>query len=331
MHKGSQLSSWTATRGIDAVAAIGGNDAVVATYALEEEGVRCGGVVLVRAGCDDGLHVVSEVGGPGVLDLANMNGGKGVLGACSDGTVRFFGVGAQGVREGWVERVRDGKEGPIVLSVDMSGELLGASDADGGLYVLRVSAGGCERVAERADVHAAEAWSMCVSGEAEALRVYSGGDDGTLCGWDVDGGGIMFRLRKPHGGVGVTSVVRDAAGTGMLWTGGYDDTLRLWDLRAMRNAVQEIELGGGVWRVKFHPDDPRLMLVATMYDGFKVVRRDAVDGRLRVVCRFDEHKSIAYGAAWMPARETCPGQSVALTGSFYDHSLRLWSSDVAKS
>lgn len=96
-----------------------------------------------------------------------------------------------------------------------------------------------------------------------------------------------------------------------------------------------IEVGGGVWRTKFHPDPKRrAILLATMHDGFKVVElserlvagegwesmqpEDAV-----VITRFDEHGSLAYGVDWCRA-EPVDGKSYVASCSFYDHTMHLW-------
>jgi len=77
-----------------------------------------------------------------------------------------------------------------------------------------------------------------------------------------------------------------------------------------------------------------------MHDGFKVVRFNFDSpGNLdmaspdedhpqqwRVVSRFDEHKSLAYGVDWCAAKERAGGEDNTLIAScsFYDHTLHMW-------
>lgn len=87
----------------------------------------------------------------------------------------------------------------------------------------------------------------------------------------------------------------------------------------MRRPVLEKDVGGGIWRVKWHPHPSRKddLLVACMHDGFKVVKVANDDIATQTENR--EHESMAYGADW----ESQEGHVVA-SASFYDHAARLW-------
>lgn len=115
---------------------------------------------------------------------------------------------------------------------------------------------------------------------------------------------------------------------GELWTGGYDDMIRIWDLRMLKRCVAEVGVGGGVWRIGFHEEMCGVAVVAAMYGGFKVVGRGK-GGGLEVRAGYDGHDGdgIGYGACWVPGVERREGEEVervAVTGSFYDRSLQLW-------
>lgn len=60
----------------------------------------------------------------------------------------------------------------------------------------------------------------------------------------------------------------------MLPTCSYDGILRVWDTRSLAGPVAEHAMGGGVWRIKPHPQDPTLLLVAAMYNAFQLLRWD---------------------------------------------------------
>jgi diphthamide biosynthesis protein 7 len=43
----------------------------------------------------------------------------------------------------------------------------------------------------------------------------------------------------------------------------------------VRKPLYQHRVGGGVWRVKWHPTDPNLLLVSAMHNGFHVLENDA--------------------------------------------------------
>jgi hypothetical protein len=242
-----------------------------------------------------------------------------------------------------------------------------ATDSLGSLHVVEFTTSACACRRVFLDAHADSVWAGTlaapVGADAAAAisgTLYSGGDDAALAAWDAREAGVnpIFRLRTPHAAVGVTSlhVLRgrgQGAGSGHgLLSGGYDDVMRLWDVRSMRRPVSKVACGGGVWRIKedSDPSDCRRFLLGCMYDGFKVIELGAGD-EFTITASYREHGSLAYGTAWMPlsARHggdggeaigaSCDGGGswalgveggsalagrVALTGSFCDRSLHLW-------
>jgi len=103
-------------------------------------------------------------------------------------------------------------------------------------------------------------------------------------------------------------------------------------MRQPLQTVKQAKVGGGAWRVKWHPEVSRQhdLLVACMHDGFKVVDFEPSDPDnqesiqdWRISARFDEHKSLAYGVDWSYAPANKKGTLIA-SCSFYDHSLHLW-------
>jgi diphthamide biosynthesis protein 7 len=107
--------------------------------------------------------------------------------------------------------------------------------------------------------------------------------------------------------------------------------------------VCEAAVGGGAWRLKFHPSNvggrAREVLVGAMHAGCRVVRfgRGVMggddDGNRRdgdgweIVTTFEKHASMAYGVDWSyECVNSGAGAGETLVGScsFYDHVLHLW-------
>jgi diphthamide biosynthesis protein 7 len=85
----------------------------------------------------------------------------------------------------------------------------------------------------------------------------------------------------------------------------------------------QVNTGGGVWRAKWHPTDPHLLLAACMYNGFAVLQADGTAGQVSIVEAYEHQPgSLSYGADWCRAADV---GSLAATCSFYDRKVHLWS------
>ena len=121
----------------------------------------------------------------------------------------------------------------------------------------------------------------------------------------------------------------------LIAVGSYDATVRLFDSRKPFKPLSQADIGGGAWRVKWHPSPSRAndLLVAAMHDGFKIVRfpdigsqlnlpTDAKGENREIIKRYDEHKSLAYGVDW--SYKSSQDETLIASASFYDHALHLW-------
>ncbi|KAF9509316.1 hypothetical protein BS47DRAFT_1377614 [Hydnum rufescens UP504] len=111
---------------------------------------------------------------------------------------------------------------------------------------------------------------------------------------------------------GVTTIQCHPHVEHLLATGSYVDSVRMFDVHYPLRPLVSVNVGGGAWRVKWHPNIERKedLVVACMRDGFKVVRlhdsviamgsieEEPVDDKWLVTTRFDEHASLAYGVHW---------------------------------
>lgn len=92
--------------------------------------------------------------------------------------------------------------------------------------------------------------------------------------------------------------------------------------------MTNVDIGGGAWRVKWHPswDRKEDLLVACMHEGVKIIHFDLDDlaSQGHVTKHFAEHKSMAYGVDW--SFDSSQGQNTIVGScSFYDHKFYLWS------
>lgn len=76
-------------------------------------------------------------------------------------------------------------------------------------------------------------------------------------------------------------------------------------------------MGGGIWRIKWHPYNQNLLITACMYNGFHILSFfDDLEIKLSYAA---PHEYIAYGVDWAYNQE----KDIFSTCSFYDHSMHV--------
>jgi diphthamide biosynthesis protein 7 len=192
--------------------------------------------------------------------------------------------------------------------------------------------------------HELEAWTLAFLPGGQGF--YSGGDDSVL-GFSEIRGTREDRYRPSWADLkiheaGVTAILPLQTNNDkhLVLTGSYDDHIRLLEIPAIgrRKVMAEMNLGGGVWRLKivtrgnFEPSEPGdapdniLLLASCMHAGARIVRlfrSGEDDWRFEVLAKFEKHKSMNYGSDCQP-QVTEIGQHTFLTTSFYDRLLCLW-------
>ncbi|XP_046394458.1 diphthine methyltransferase [Ischnura elegans] len=232
-------------------------------------------------------------------------------------------------------------KGTLALSIDWkSGNAenlqLVVSDSSGSISILSLIEGALVKFYTWHS-HSHEAWIATFDNEDPNI-VYSGGDDCKMIIYDLKQKHPIRTLYKEHGaGITALSCYRKQ---NILASGCYDERLRLWDKRNWKIPLSEIDLGGGVWKVKWHPNLEETLhnhlLAACMHAGFKLVNcNNAWQGEpLSESFTYLDHGSLAYGCDWCHSQvplQLTPGmenrvvpRSLAVTCSFYDRKLCLW-------
>ncbi|KAI9590358.1 hypothetical protein GQX74_008526 [Glossina fuscipes] len=192
-----------------------------------------------------------------------------------------------------------------------------ASDSRGDISLIRFTYRGDLQKICTWSAHNFEAW-ICAFDKWNENHVYTGGDDTFLHIYDIRTQSRVL-LNKSHM-AGVTCLLSHPNTEHLLLTGSYDEHLRAFDTRAMKQPLSEINLKGGIWRLKCDPLKRNLILTACMYHNFSIAQVAEPRSPI-VVGEFNEHNSICYGADWCLNARPDDKQLFMATCSFYDHKL----------
>lgn len=193
--------------------------------------------------------------------------------------------------------------------------------------------------------HDLEAWTLAF--QKDGAGVYSGGDDSVLNFCPITSGTDDSTYRAPWADrkihqAGVTAILplQTRSDKHLVLTGSYDDHIRLLEIPPIgrRRVMAEMNLGGGVWRIKVisrsssvtsesgDASEDITMLVSCMYAGARIVRLSRTgeeDWEFDVLAKFEKHESMNYGSDCQP-QMTEDGRHTFVTTSFYDRLLCLW-------
>ena len=107
----------------------------------------------------------------------------------------------------------------------------------------------------------------------------------------------------------------------ILASGSYDETVLLWDLRHFKRPLSETKVGGGVWRLKWRPEDGEALLCVCMHGGAHVLAfADNDFGKEgEKIASYFGHPNITYGGDFSHG-----DTSIVATSAFYDHQMHIW-------
>ncbi|KAJ8098811.1 WD40-repeat-containing domain protein [Lipomyces tetrasporus] len=306
---------------------------VVGTYKLEQDGCRHGALQVYE--CDGGklkLCNTIESQDSSILDLKFSPHDCSLLASThSTGKVCLWRVslsGEHGIDVDLISacEITDSSD-TLVLSVCFSPidpAVISVTLSSGEWRLCSISSESSVatvQVQKKFMAHSLEAWTSAFSSNGSML--FSGGDDSCLSAHDLRAGMQVWQDRRSHG-AGVTSILSFPYNESQIWTGSYDEKLRVWDLRGAHrkgSVVNELSLGGGVWRLTHHPKlAEKLVLSCCMHGGARLINAsDELSDSSVVGIITDGHESMVYGGDW--SSDT----GYLATCSFYDRKLNLWS------
>lgn len=132
--------------------------------------------------------------------------------------------------------------------------------------------------------------------------------------WDIREDAI--KLKSTVRDAGVTSIFQQSENNILI--GSYDEKLTSYDLRNLKRPTDDVNLHGGVWRIKRSKLEPNRLLVACMYHNFSIVD---ITSELKLIGEYFGHESICYGCDWSPKNNN--NSEIFAACSFYDHKLSL--------
>lgn len=334
---------------------------ICGTYQLiqQEKQTRIGRILLFEQENNDSGQTLrplneSSVNTSGIFDMKwafhTINGKPCFGSALSDGSVDICSLNQNSqdtksisikTEATWnVNSLSDNSDGNIMsLSVDWSSRVLESeknepkivvSHNDGTITLLKIANNSQIVAVNHWKAHDLEGWIAAFDYHQPEL-IFSGADDAIFKAWDSRVGFDfpIISQKKTHQ-AGVCSLHSHPFKSHLLISGSYDETVCMWDKRSLkRPLLQSDPLGGGIWRLKWHPnpDHQTKVIAAAMYDGFKILDVDDNCPSIDVVCEYKEHKSIAYGVDWcFPTeirKETAQEYHIC-SCSFYDHALKFW-------
>jgi diphthine methyl ester acylhydrolase len=200
--------------------------------------------------------------------------------------------------------------------------------------------------------HSLECWTSSFLEQQDKTLLFSGGDDGILQfttlskelkgdpprKWKHDeeqpSPSDATKLPRKFHSAGITAILPLSADT--ILTGSYDDNIRLILLLPRPSLLAELNLGGGVWRLKIlsaRGDGVFDILASCMHAGTRILRVQLEkEVKIEVLVRFEEHESMNYGTDVQPrwkeeeqGHGENPGREYTVVStSFYDKRVCLW-------
>jgi WD40 repeat protein len=189
-------------------------------------------------------------------------------------------------------RVLSGHQG-WVLSVVLSPneQIIASSSEDGTIKIWELATGKCLHTLKG---HQGRVWSVAFTPDGQTL--ISGSSDCTIKLWNLSTY-QCYRTLTGHDNAVLTVAVSPIpipptplSKEGIIASGGYDETVKLWDITTGQCLHTMTEATNWVWSVKFSPDG--LNLAAAVFDS-QILVWDVPTGKLKATFAEDNDSTIA--------------------------------------
>ncbi|GBB98557.1 hypothetical protein RclHR1_03260015 [Rhizophagus clarus] len=277
------------------------------------------------------LQELQRIDTPAILDMKwshQLIDNKRILAiADSTGMISLYNLLQNNNQFDLITKYATNNEENLCLSLDWSNRMgdlnqktsIVVSQSDGNVVVLSVDNQFGIHETNKWMAHDFEAW-IATFNYWDTNLIYTGGDDCLFKGWDlrISQSTPLFSSKKHQ--AGVCSIQSNHHSEHHLITGSYDENILLWDTRSMKRPINDHNVGGGVWRLKWHPTKKNYFLAACMHNGFHVIKVEE-DITMKTTNSFMKHESLAYGVDWDYSDQRT---SLIASCSFYDHIIHLW-------
>ncbi|KAJ8911653.1 hypothetical protein NQ315_005999 [Exocentrus adspersus] len=301
----------------------------------EEKKRRLGRILLFSVKEHDSLILHQTIDTAGVLDQKwchSIVNGYSLLGVVNSiNMVEVYKLKSDKIEIELVTSIKNvcDCDDALILSLDWSTGVHGSqepeiicSDSKGGIHLMKLVNNSLVLL-NTWHGHKFEAWISAFY-YWDTNIFFSGGDDGIFLKFDKRVGNQIVGKNQSHH-AGVTSLHTSCFKENILVSGSYDENIRLWDIRNIKNEVNSSHMPGPVWRVKWNPFYENYLLAVCMMGGVHIL--DVEYSKIDIIGSYHEHKSISYGADWSYLDSECGEKNaskrsgIIATCSFYDHLL----------
>lgn len=274
---------------------------VVSTYDLNDGVVRKGSLWFV----DDSKNVTSFPMSAGVFRFDVFPDERALVASLTNGCISTVNLESMSASDLLVNA------DSMLLSVSIYGQKIVSSDNQGNIYLIDLTSEAVESFpAARLKYtnESCELWTTTWHNDGK--YVISGGEDALLKIWDIrcDNRQPVSVNLSHESGVTFTKAEADF----YLVTGSYDEKIRRFDYRCLKQPILQSNLGGGVWNVE--ETSEAKFLAACMFNGWALLDKTTFAVLEQEV---DIGKTTLYGAT------ECGDPSLIASCTFSDYTVHF--------
>ncbi|VTZ66252.1 diphthine methyltransferase, putative [Plasmodium chabaudi chabaudi] len=170
--------------------------------------------------------------------------------------------------------------------------------------------------------HEYHVWSCAFTGSENIIT--TGSDDCSFKIWDMRSKNCSQKNNRSHS-QGVT-VVKFEPLSGTLYTGSYDNRIRIFDTRNIQNPLQTIDLKSGIWRIKFAYKNGTLnkLLIAMCDGGAQIIKKKENEYIFKESISNNNELTYGIDAIKILDEHKKKKKKIYMSCSFYNKEAQLW-------